>query len=901
MAYNVPFSDSAEHPELPNGIRVEDLSLNTTNTSLTFVGKNYPEFSVPVGKNFLHLLENFASSNPPANPIKGQVWYDTDADAVVPKPQLKVFDGTNWVEVSGNQTGTAQPSAENSKIGDLWIDTANKQLYLFDGTTWVLVGPQYNAGTDSGFVAEQFVDRATDTEKTVLVAYTNGVRVAIISKDSFYPKTTVDGFERINQGITLSTADFDSDGFVLNKFWGTSEKSDALIVGNAVVPASNFLRGDVVSTTNFALNIRNSAGLRVGESLETTLTSTTTGATYLSNKNADSAIYLRPANSSSVPVDVVTVTGSGQVGINKNPGLFPDAVTTAHVDISGNLLINGILKNTNTTNSTSTSTGSLQISGGVGISEDTFIGGDLDIGGHLTLGTNLGGLVINPRTNEAHDIGADSTIVGSGNKRFRAVYAKNFKGDTFTGSFVGNVTGNITGAAASLSSNTVFKLSGDVDSSLIEFNGASPKPQRTITRAQRTGFTARVFTGAVDHEYQVNWFVDVNIPANTNYNVTNQPITAIGFDNTPGRGYWFEYSTPTSGSITAATVSGTSNIKSGGQFVTTLSDDIIASKSQVIDSLDSDFFLVYRASLSPSLRKINKATLFSTAGLVPAGSIFSYAGTTPPPGYLFCDGSEQSQSTYPELFSALGYTYKPSNQLIGYNTFALPDLRGRLPIGREGMDNGNNVNILTTATSATRTAITTVGALSTTFVVANANIDNGPFQAGKVLNGHGLDTTNGPVVISNVQSNVPTAGFTTITVTMPSQLTTFPSAAGLTITSIGTVDAGGGLPTPSRTSAATDLGSVGGTSSQTLTVNQLPQHSHNLKGSSGNQYYAIRYASGTPTDSGAVTGQNHNAFSGIHMLPSSGNIDAVGAVGQSFSILNPYQTINYIIFTGRII
>ncbi len=901
MAYNVPFSDSAEHPELPNGIRVEDLSLNTTSTSLTFVGKNYPEFSVPIGKNFLHLLENFASSNPPANPVKGQLWYDTDADSVLRKPQLKVFDGVIWIEVSGNQTGTAQPRAENSKVGDLWVDTANKQLYLFDGTSWVLVGPQYNAGTDSGFLAEQLVDRATDTEKTVLVAYTSGIRVAIISKDAFYPKTTIDGFERINQGVTLSSADFDGDGFVLNKFWGTSEKADALIVGNAVVPASNFLRGDVVSTTNFALNIRNSAGLRVGESLETTLTSTTTGATYLANKTADSAIYLRPSNNSSVPVDVVTVTGSGQVGINKNPGLFPDSVTVAHVDISGNLLSNGILKTTNDTNSTSVNTGSLQLSGGIGVVKDAFLGGNVDIGGHLTLGTNTGGLVINPRTNEAHDIGADSTIVGSGNKRFRSIYSKNFYGEDFYGSFNGNVQGNVTGEAGSLSTNTVFRLSGDVSSSIIQTNGAPPKPARTITRAQRTGSTARVFTGAVDHQYQVNWFVDVSIPINNNFNVTTQPITAIGFDSAPGRGYWFEYSTPTSGTIAAAAVTGTANVKSGGQFVTTLSDDIISSKSQVIDSLDSDFFLVYRASLNPGLRKINKATLFSTAGLVPAGSIFPYAGSTPPPGYLFCDGSEQSQSTYPELFSALGFTYKASSQLIGFNTFALPDLRGRFPIGREGMDNANNVSILTTATSVTRTAITTVGALSTTFVVANTNIVNGPFQAGKVLNGHGLDTTSGPVIISSVQANTPSAGFTTISVTMPAQLTTFPSAAGLTLTSIGTIDAGGGLPTPPRTSAATDLGATGGSSSQTLTVNQLPQHSHSLKGSGGNQYYAIRYASGTPTDSGAIAGQNHNAFSGIHMLPSSGNIDTVGAVGQAFSISPPYQTINYIIFTGRII
>lgn len=899
MAYNVPFHTPAEHPERPTGIRVEDLSLNTGDTSLTFVGKNYPEFSIPIGKNFLHLLENFAGPNPPGNAIKGQIWYDTDTDAVVPKPQLKVYDGTNWVEASGTLSGTAQPVAENSKTGDLWVDTANKQLYLFDGSTWVLIGPQYNSGTDSGLVAEAIVDRATDTEKTVLSAFVNAQRVAILSKDAFYPKTTLEGFERIYQGITLSAADFDNDGTVSNKFWGTSEKSDALIVGNAVVPASNFLRGDVVSTTNYALNIRNSTGLRVGDSLETTLTSTTTGKTYLSNKTADSAIYLRPSNSSSLPVEVLIVTGGGQVGINKNPGLFPDAVTTAHVDIAGNMLINGVIKSTNTTNSSSITTGSLQLAGGVGIEKNLNVGANVDIAGHITVGTVSGGLVINPRTNEAHDIGADPAIIGAGNKRFRAIYAKDFKGDVFTGSFVGNVTGNVTGSARNLSSNTIFKLSGDVSSSLIEFNGAAPKPTRTITRAQRTGSTARVFTGAVDHQFQVNWFVDVNVPSNSNYNVTNQPITNIGLDGT--HGYWFEYSTVTIGTIAAANLSGTANVKSGGQFVTTLSDNIISDKTQVVDSLDSDFFLVYRASLSPGLRKINKATLFSTAGLVPTGSVFPFAGTTVPAGYLLCDGSEQNQSTYPELFTAIGYTYKAQVLLSGYNTFALPDLRGRVAIGNELMDNANTVSVQTSATSVTRTAITAVGAIATTFVMSNTNIVNGPFQAGKVLTGHGLDTSNGPVVISNVQNNVPSSGFTTVSVSMPAQLSTYPAAAGLTIQSIGTIDAGGGAPSPSRTSAANALGIVGGSSTQTLTVNQLPQHSHNLRGSAGNQYYAFRYAVGAPTDIGAITANLHQTSSSAHLLPNTGNIDTGGAVGQSFDISNPYQTLNYIIFTGRIV
>ena len=898
--YNVPFSDTDANP---SPIRVNDQSLNQDATSLTFVGKNYPEFAIPIGKNFLHLLENFASDTAPSNPIAGQLWYNTDSASANPAPQLLIYDGQLWTEAGSTKKGSAQPAAENSVAGDLWADTANQQLYLFNGSSWVLVGPQYNLGSDSGIRSEDLINRDTDGVKTVLTCFINGVRVAIISKDDFYPKTALEGFERIRQGVTMSTADFDTDGLILNKFWGTSEKSDALIVGNNIVPAANFLRSDVVSTTNFSLNIRNSAGLKVGDSLETTLTSSaTTNTTVLANKTPGSTIYIRPTNGASVPIDVLTVTGTTQVGINKSPGYLPDGSTYAHLDINGNVKQSGLLVVENSTDSTSSTTGSIFTPGGIGVAKSVYIGtaGKLTVQNKVILGTtpSYSDSVLLPLTDVTYDLGASA-------RKFRNVYAQAFTGTSFTGNFTGDVSGNVTGTSSSLSTNTIFKLTGDVSSSTIEFNGGQPKPTRTITRAQRTLSTARVYTGVVNHEFQINWFIQLTCTTNSAYNVTNQPITNIGFDGTYG--YWFEYSTTTSGTIALAVVTGSVSPKSGGQFITTISDGIVADKTAVLDSLNSDYFLVYRASLSPSLRKISKATLFSSAGTVPTGAIFPYAGTTPPPGYLLCDGSEQNQGTYSELYAVVSNTYgsgvydailNPTG-LKGYQTFRLPDLRGRSPIGPETMDNANTVSILTQATSVTRNAITTTGAIVSVFVVSNTTVTNGPFQAGKVLTGHGLDTTGGPVLITNVQVDFPSSGITTITASMPPQTTTYASASGLTLQSIGSIDAGGGTPLSARTPAATAPGVSGGSSTQTLAVNQLPQHSHTLKGSTGTQYYALRFGGPGSGDTGAIPDTIHNVGNAVGLLPNSGNIDTVGAVGQAFSISNPFQTINYIIFTGR--
>jgi len=58
----------------------------------------------------------------------------------------------------------------------------------------------------------------------------------------------------------------------------------------------------------------------------------------------------------------------------------------------------------------------------------------------------------------------------------------------------------------------------------------------------------------------------------------------------------------------------------------------------------------------------------------PPGVIKSYAGTVIPAGYLTCDGTAVSRTTYARLFAAIGTTYGSGD---GSTTFNLPDLRGR--------------------------------------------------------------------------------------------------------------------------------------------------------------------------------------------------------------------------------
>lgn len=76
-----------------------------------------------------------------------------------------------------------------------------------------------------------------------------------------------------------------------------------------------------------------------------------------------------------------------------------------------------------------------------------------------------------------------------------------------------------------------------------------------------------------------------------------------------------------------------------------------------------------------------------------SGAVLPFAGANAPTGWLFCDGSERSRTTFAELFAAIGTTYGSGD---GSTTFNLPDLRGRVAAGKDNMG-GTPANRLTAA------------------------------------------------------------------------------------------------------------------------------------------------------------------------------------------------------------
>lgn len=66
---------------------------------------------------------------------------------------------------------------------------------------------------------------------------------------------------------------------------------------------------------------------------------------------------------------------------------------------------------------------------------------------------------------------------------------------------------------------------------------------------------------------------------------------------------------------------------------------------------------------------------------IPTGMCLPYAANAAPPGtdFLPCDGAAVSRTTFAALFTVIGTTYGAGD---GTSTFNVPDMRGRVPVGK---------------------------------------------------------------------------------------------------------------------------------------------------------------------------------------------------------------------------
>jgi len=474
MPLTINFSDPIKPaitvPDFPPGI-------NAVDTSLALVGKGYPNYAQKFAESFVHLLENFSSPTPPANPIEGQLWYDS-ANRV-----LKIMDGTSssvrWPNATGIYQQPTDPTASNIsglKTGDIWVDTLRNQVKVYSQNGWTLIGPcATNLSTDANgnvvatvtttgsFPTTEIDNKIPPSEHLVIENYVNGKVISIISANSFTPKKIISGFgiNPVVKGINLSTGAIINGISLAAQYLDPSITTNIQFQGADLVAAGNFLRKEDTSQlgqiVTGKLNLQNSGFLDGGLVFSSSSNAETSQIIFLehntkiSNSAAAGTIILNIHGTDLITVSSTLTKIKNDLQVFGNQTVYGSITTTGTIAGGSSLTIAGDITNQ----------GSISSKGNLQVVGNANIGGTLNVSGNVSFGAV-----------QSQTIGTTST------------------------SLYGNLTGNAS-SAGKLLNYTHAQLVGAVTSDEFIFNGDGTLRDKhgfNLGKSINVRLTARAFT-----------------------------------------------------------------------------------------------------------------------------------------------------------------------------------------------------------------------------------------------------------------------------------------------------------------------------------------------------------------------------------------------------------------------
>ena len=143
MAYTIIKSDGTVLTTIADG------TINTTSTSAGLPGRNYAGYGQSLDTNIVHQIENYADSTPPANPLRGQLWYNTNANTMYMCPSDGTTNAAAWLALTSTASGGATTFGSVTVTGNLQANniTASNTISAINGSfTNVSVASNANIG-----------------------------------------------------------------------------------------------------------------------------------------------------------------------------------------------------------------------------------------------------------------------------------------------------------------------------------------------------------------------------------------------------------------------------------------------------------------------------------------------------------------------------------------------------------------------------------------------------------------------------------------------------------------------------------------------------------------------------------------------------------------------------------
>ena len=198
MAYTIVKSDGTVLTTIADG------TINTSSTSLGLPGRNYAGYGQSLDTNFVHVTENFADSTPPANPLRGQIWYDTSDTTLKVCPTDGESNSLAWLSL------TSTASGGNTTFGSVNI-TGNATANNFTATNEVTA----NAFT-AGYLT--ISANATIADASITTANIGTLTTTAITTGSATTPGTLTGIWTVtgNTGANASAILLDTGGIYIN-------------------------------------------------------------------------------------------------------------------------------------------------------------------------------------------------------------------------------------------------------------------------------------------------------------------------------------------------------------------------------------------------------------------------------------------------------------------------------------------------------------------------------------------------------------------------------------------------------------------------------------------------------------------------------------------------------------
>jgi hypothetical protein len=325
-------------------VELADGQIDTTSTDVTLVGRNYRGFGEVFNENFIKIIENFASTGAPDAPLKGQLWYDTNAQ------RLKIYNGTEFTTAGSPIVSSTQPGLVQ---GDLWIDNSNRKLYFYDGNVdgeITLVGPAYdNAQGKTGLEVESVIDISSQ-ERVIIKMFIANNLFAVITDETFRLSgiNKVEGYPDDENDVVFPARQLFEKGFNLvdpSYFYrGTAESARALVDADQNVKlAGDFLPSNSDATTVGTLTIKNSQGLSIGiGDIIFSQYKVIGNTTAIETQQSETDIALRTRVGNLFTTPLFADSSESKVGIfNTSPEFTLDV--SGSLRASGNAIIDGDL------------------------------------------------------------------------------------------------------------------------------------------------------------------------------------------------------------------------------------------------------------------------------------------------------------------------------------------------------------------------------------------------------------------------------------------------------------------------------------------------------------------------------------------------------------------------------